>query len=63
MAVYNLFKCETKNSVLYQFELFRDKNTKVTQITCVHSVPDELIIVEEGCVFDQTETLFHSVHK
>ena len=28
-----------------------------------HSVPDKLIVVEEGCVFDQTEALLHSVNK
>lgn len=27
------------------------------------SVPDELVVVEEGCVFDQAEALFHSVNK
>lgn len=27
------------------------------------SVPDELVVVEEGCVFDETEALFHSVDK
>lgn len=25
------------------------------------SVPDELVVIQEGCVFDQTEALLHSV--
>lgn len=29
----------------------------------VQAVPYELVIVEEGCVFDQAQALLHSVHK
>lgn len=29
----------------------------------VESVPDQLIVIKEGCVFDQTEALFHSVNE
>lgn len=29
----------------------------------VQSVPDELVVIQEGCVFDQTEALLHSVDK
>lgn len=31
--------------------------------TSVQSVPDKLIVIEEGGVFDQTEALFHSVNE
>lgn len=42
---------------------------KKPQLTCeavstrVQFVPDELIVVKEGCVFDLTEALFHSVNE
>lgn len=67
MAVYSIFEFETKNSATYHSlscsGTTPTPQTKVTQITCVQCVPDELIVVEEGCVFDQAEALFHSVHK
>jgi len=34
-----------------------------TVLTSVQYVPDKLIIVEEGRVFDQAEALLHSVNK
>lgn len=44
---------------------FRDKRTQFTAnvSTSVQSVPDKLIVIEEGGVFDQTEALFHSVNE
>lgn len=31
--------------------------------TSVQSVPDKLVVIQEGCVFDQTQALLHSVDK
>lgn len=50
-------------STLFNLITVWDKNRYAALSTCVRSVPDELVVVEEGCVFDQTEALFHSVNK
>lgn len=34
---------------------------KYTRTEGVKSVPDQLVVVQEGCVFDQAEALLHSV--
>lgn len=39
---------------------FRDKHTQV-RAKFQQYVPDELVVIQEGCVFDQTEALLHSV--
>lgn len=78
-TTFNLYIiCKIQNicGCVQSFEMWIEKNistchslscsgTKTQRLhkQCVQSVPDELIIVEEGCVFDQAEALFHSVHK
>lgn len=51
---------------MYSFERHLTQSSvewcKFSQKQC-WTLPDELVIVEEGCVFDQTQAFLHSVDK